>query len=71
MRIATTHDAWTWPKQTRKGAVTLVVIIIVGVIVAAAMGQAKAALVAVALAVLTVAVEELLRAALRYWLRVV
>ncbi|MFJ5996783.1 hypothetical protein [Streptomyces sp. NPDC092370] len=71
MRIAITHDAWTWPKQARKGVVTLVVIIIVGVIVAAAAGHGRAALAAVALALLTVAAEELFRAALRYRLRVV
>ncbi|MGW1398405.1 hypothetical protein ACWCRF_06900 [Streptomyces sp. NPDC002405] len=70
MRIINTHHAWTGPKQARKAAVTLVVIVAVVVLVALA-GHGTAAVIAVILAALTVAVEELLRAALKYWLRVV
>ncbi|CAM5504901.1 hypothetical protein [Streptomyces aurantiogriseus] len=69
MRIINTHDAWPGPKQARKATVVLVVIVAV-VVLAALAGHGTAAVVTVALAALTVAVEELLRAALRYWLRV-
>ncbi|MFI5522666.1 hypothetical protein [Streptomyces platensis] len=48
---------------------TLVVIIVVGLAAAAMTGHGRAALTAVTLAMLAVAAEELLRAALRYWLR--
>ncbi|MFD9438854.1 hypothetical protein ACFWBR_08045 [Streptomyces sp. NPDC060006] len=71
MRIVNVHHAWAWPSQTRKAMVTLGVIIIVGVSVAAMAGHGTAALTVIVMAVLTVAAEELLRAALRYWLRVV
>ncbi|MGW6532025.1 hypothetical protein [Streptomyces venezuelae] len=50
---------------------TLVVIIVVGSTAAAMAGHGRAALTAVTVAMLTVAAEELLRAALRYWLRAV
>jgi hypothetical protein len=71
VRIVNPHHAWTWPKQARKAAGTLSAIIILGVSVATMAGQGTAAVTAVIVAALTVAVEELLRAALRYWLRVV
>ncbi|MEU6550751.1 hypothetical protein ABZ915_10755 [Streptomyces sp. NPDC046915] len=70
LRIIDVHHAWSMPKQARKAAVTLVVIV-TGVVLAALAGHGTAAVVTVALAALTVAVEELLRATLRYWLRVV
>ncbi|MFF7759786.1 hypothetical protein [Streptomyces griseorubiginosus] len=70
MRIVDTHHAWPWPKQARK-AVVLLVVIIAAVVLAASVGHGTEAVVAVALAVATVLVEELLRAALRYWLRVI
>ncbi|MET7874280.1 MULTISPECIES: hypothetical protein [Streptomyces] len=46
-------------------------IIVVGSAAAAMTGHGPAALAAVTLAMLAVAAEELLRAALRYWLRAV
>jgi hypothetical protein len=70
VRIIKHHDAWPWPKETRKTRVTLVVIVAI-VVLAALTGHGTAAVVTVALAMLTVAVEELFRAALRYWLRAV
>lgn len=71
MRTANVHHAWTWPSQARKTVVTLIVIIVVGSAAAAMTGHGRAALTAVTLAMLAVAAEELLRAALRYWLRAV
>ncbi|MET8801623.1 hypothetical protein [Streptomyces sp. NPDC004546] len=71
MRIINTHHAWTGPKQARKAAVTLVVIVAVVVLAATLAGHGTTAVITVTLAALTVAVEELVRAALRYWLRVV
>lgn len=70
MRITHTHDAWPWPKETRKATVALVVIVVVAVVAATLTGHGTAVVGAIALAALTVAVEELLRAALKYWLRV-
>lgn len=70
LRNIDVHHAWPRPKQARKGAVTLVVIVI-GVVLAACAGYGTTVLITVVLAALTVLVEELLRAALRYWLRVV
>ncbi|MEV0470926.1 hypothetical protein [Streptomyces prunicolor] len=71
MRIVNVHHAWTWPSQTRKAMVTLGVIIVVGVSVAAMSGRGTAALTVIVMAMLAVAAEELLRVALRYWLRLV
>jgi hypothetical protein len=70
VRIAHTNHAWPWPKETRKATVTLVVVIIVAVVAAGFAGHGAAVAGVIALAALTVAVEELLRAALKYWLRV-
>ncbi|MBK6014003.1 hypothetical protein [Streptomyces sp. MBT53] len=70
MRIINHHHAWPWPKRARKTWVTLVVIVAI-VVLAALTGHGTAAVVTVMLAVLTVAAEELFRAALRYWLRAV
>lgn len=50
---------------------TLVVIVILAVIVACLTGHGATAVGTITVAALTVAVEELLRAALKYWLRVV
>lgn len=70
MRIVDVHDAWPWHKQARKVRAVLMVIVAVVVLVALA-GYGTVVVATVVLAALTVAVEELLRVALRYWLRVV
>ncbi|MFJ6130603.1 hypothetical protein ACIQKE_36595 [Streptomyces griseoviridis] len=70
MRIANHHHAWTWPKPTRKPVVALVTVIVLTVVAAHLTGYGTTVLVTITLAALTVAVEEIVRAALKYWLRV-
>jgi hypothetical protein len=66
---ADVHYACAWPPHARKTVVTLIVIIVLGLTAAAMTGHGRVALTATILAMLAAAVEELLRAIQRYWLR--
>ncbi|WP_329273949.1 hypothetical protein [Streptomyces sp. NBC_01451] len=70
MRNAVTHHAWSLPPRAIKAVVPLVVIIVVVVVGAFAVGQGPAALTMVVMALLAAVAEELVRAAMRYWMRV-
>jgi hypothetical protein len=71
MRIVNVHHAWSLPPRTRGVVLVLLWTIVVAVACASFMGHGTAVLVAVATALLTVMVEELVRTAMRYWLRTV
>jgi hypothetical protein len=71
MRIVNVHHAWNWPAPTRKATMTLVVIVVLFMVAAAMAGHGTAALATIFMAALAVIVEELVRAALRHWLRTV
>jgi hypothetical protein len=69
MRIVNVHHAWSLPPRTRRAVLVLLGIIVVAVACASFMGHGMAVLVVVATALLTVVVEELVRTAMRNWLR--
>lgn len=71
MRIVNVHHAWSLPPRTRGVVLVLLSAVVVAVAVASFMGHGTAAVAVVATALLTVAVEELMRTAIRYWLRTV
>lgn len=70
MRIVNFYHARFWPPRARRVLPVLVVIIIVVLSGASFTGHGEAALIVVTMAALTVAVEELVRTALRYWGRI-
>ncbi len=70
VRIAVTHHAWSLPPRAIKAKVPLVLIIVLAVVGAFALGQGKAALTVVVMALLAVAMEDLVRGAMRYWKQV-
>lgn len=69
MRIVNVHHAWPLPPRTRRVMLVLLWITVVAVACASFMGHGMAALAVVAAALLTVVVEELVRTAMRFWLR--
>ncbi|WP_405012212.1 hypothetical protein [Kitasatospora sp. NBC_01539] len=69
MRIINVHHAWSLPPRARRTVLVLLGIIVLAVACASFTGHGTAALVAVATALLTVAAEELVRTAMRAWLR--
>lgn len=71
MRIVNVHHAWSLPPRTRRVVQILLWITVVAVVCASFVGHGTAALAVVATALLTVVVEELVRTAMRYWLRTV
>ncbi|MEV6734490.1 MULTISPECIES: hypothetical protein [unclassified Streptomyces] len=70
MRIVDTHNAWSLPPRTKSGVLPLVVIIVVCIFGSAITGHAADALAVVVTVLLTVATEELVRAAMRHRLPV-
>lgn len=71
MRIVNVHHAWSLPPRTRGVLLVLLGAVVAAVACASFMGHGMAALAVVATALLTVVVEELVRTAMRYWLRAV
>ncbi|TXS62416.1 hypothetical protein EAO69_38995 [Streptomyces sp. me109] len=71
MRIINVHHAWFPPPRTRRAVLIPLGIMVVAVACASVMGHGTAVLVVVATALLTVMAEELVRTAMRYWLRTV
>ena len=70
MRIAVAHHAWSLPPRAIKAGVPLVVIVVLAMAGAFALGHGTAVLTVVVMALLAAAVEELVRGAMRYWMRV-
>lgn len=71
MRIVNVHHAWSLPPRTRGAVLVLLGAAVVAVAGAWFLGHGMAALAVVSTALLTVAVEESVRIAMRYWLRTV
>jgi hypothetical protein len=71
MRIVNVHHASSLPPRTRRAVLVLLGIVVVAVACASFTGHGAAALADVAAALLTVVAEELVRAAMRPWLRTI
>lgn len=71
MRIINVHHAWSPPPRTRRAVLIPLGIIVVTVACASVIGHGTAVLVVIGTALLTVVAEELVRIAMRYWLRTV
>ncbi|MEV7286924.1 hypothetical protein AB0O01_20545 [Streptomyces sp. NPDC093252] len=71
MRIVNVHHASSLPPRTRRAVMVLLGIVVVTVACASFTGHGADALAIVAAAILTVVAEEMVRTAMRTWLRTV